>query len=234
MNIFYLHECPIAAANMHCDKHVRKMIIEYCQLLSTAHRVLDGEEYNDKTKNNRKIKRWRLHDSRREKILYKATHVNHPSAKWVRQSTTNYIWVYECCRELCKVYNRATNKTHGSEAVLNRLYETPDNIRGAFQLNQKAPPQAMPEEYHRNDTVEAYREYYICDKAYMATWKYTEVPLWFARDSRVYEHNKFIIESQKETQFPHEKFKEEFIENSLYWDACLRIITLHLNKKELQ
>ena len=37
---------------LHNDKHVVKMNIEYCQLMSTAHRVLDGEEYYDKTKNN--------------------------------------------------------------------------------------------------------------------------------------------------------------------------------------
>ena len=40
MNIFYLNEDPRIAGEEHCDKHV-KMTIEYCQLLSTAHRVLD-------------------------------------------------------------------------------------------------------------------------------------------------------------------------------------------------
>ena len=42
MNIFYLHEDPEISAKMHCDKHVVKMIIEYAQMLSTAHRMLDG------------------------------------------------------------------------------------------------------------------------------------------------------------------------------------------------
>ena len=42
MNIFYLHEKPEVCAKMHCDKHVVKMIIEYAQMLSTAHRMLDG------------------------------------------------------------------------------------------------------------------------------------------------------------------------------------------------
>ena len=41
MNIFYLNEDPRIAAEEHCDKHVCKMTIEYCQLLSTAHRALD-------------------------------------------------------------------------------------------------------------------------------------------------------------------------------------------------
>ena len=50
MNIFYLNEDPRVAAEEHCDKHVCKMTIEYCQLLSTAHRALDGAEYYDKTK----------------------------------------------------------------------------------------------------------------------------------------------------------------------------------------
>ena len=44
MNLFYLHEDPIKSAELHCDKHVVKMIIEYAQMLSTAHRMLDGEQ----------------------------------------------------------------------------------------------------------------------------------------------------------------------------------------------
>ena len=45
MNIFYLHRDVDTCAEMHNDKHVVKMILEYAQLLSTAHRVLDGEEH---------------------------------------------------------------------------------------------------------------------------------------------------------------------------------------------
>ena len=37
MNIFYLDKRPDDAAEMHCDKHVCKMLIEYAQLMSTAH-----------------------------------------------------------------------------------------------------------------------------------------------------------------------------------------------------
>ena len=42
MNIFYLSEDPVDCALAHCDKHVVKMILEYGQLLSTAHRLHDG------------------------------------------------------------------------------------------------------------------------------------------------------------------------------------------------
>ena len=43
MNVFFLDRNPKLAAEYHLDKHVVKMIQEYAQLLSTAHRLLDGE-----------------------------------------------------------------------------------------------------------------------------------------------------------------------------------------------
>ena len=60
MNVFYLNKSPEITAQEHCDKHAVKMCVEYAQLLSTAHRVLDGTEYIGKTKTGRKAKRWKL------------------------------------------------------------------------------------------------------------------------------------------------------------------------------
>ena len=42
MNIFYLDSNPTVCAQYHNDRHTVKMIVEYAQLLSTAHRVIDG------------------------------------------------------------------------------------------------------------------------------------------------------------------------------------------------
>ena len=103
MNIFYLSAYPDQCAEMHNNSHCSKMIIEYAQLMSTAHRVLDGIEYYGRTKNNRKIKRWKL-NSELECILYKASHINHPSGIWVRQSEKNYLWLYELQLELNKEF----------------------------------------------------------------------------------------------------------------------------------
>ena len=69
MNIFYLDRDAKLAAQYHCDKHVVKMIIEYAQLMSTAHRMLDGDEYIDAS-SGRRIKRWRLKNESMENILY--------------------------------------------------------------------------------------------------------------------------------------------------------------------
>ncbi len=103
MNIFYLSKNPKECAEMHLDKHVVKMIIEYAQLMSTAHRVIDGHEYYDLTANGRKIKRWRLDDDR-ETVLMKASHINHPSAVWTRASDLNYIWLYNMWQHLLDEY----------------------------------------------------------------------------------------------------------------------------------
>ena len=85
MNIFYLHKDPEISAKMHCDKHVVKMIIEYAQLMSTAHRILDGEEYEGRTKIGRRIRRWKHPNKNIENTIYKASHINHPSAVWARE-----------------------------------------------------------------------------------------------------------------------------------------------------
>ena len=76
MNVFYLHEDPKVCAEMHIDKHCVKMIIEYAQLMSTAHRVLDGLEYEGRTKNGRKIKRYLYPEIEKEQTLYKVCHIN--------------------------------------------------------------------------------------------------------------------------------------------------------------
>ena len=39
MNIFFLSLNPGICAKMHCDAHVRKMILEYAQMLCSAHHV---------------------------------------------------------------------------------------------------------------------------------------------------------------------------------------------------
>ena len=85
MNLFYLHKNPKVSATLHCDKHVVKMIIEYAQMLSTAHRMLDGDPYVSQTLGGRRIQRWRL-DPDREDILYNCLLYTSPSPRDKRQS----------------------------------------------------------------------------------------------------------------------------------------------------
>jgi len=162
---------------MHCDKHVVKMIIEYAQLMSTAHRMLDGTEYYGKTKNGRKIKRWEHPKPYMENALYKASHVNHPSAIWCRANHENYNWLYNMWLELCYEYTHRYGKTHLCETKLRDvLCQLPENIpTGKFTQ----PTPAMPDIYKREDSIMAYRNYYMGAKKAFASWKNREAPIWY-------------------------------------------------------
>ena len=175
MNIFYLDRNPTKAAEYHVDKHCVKMILESCQLLCTAHRVLDGDQFIGKTATGRNIKRWLLSDERNE-TLYTATHVNHPSAVWCRSASENYMWLWVLLNELCKEYTYRYGKVHKCESsgLVARLKQMPNNIaRGHFT----DPTPAMPDQYKiPGDGVQSYRNYYNGEKQRMFSWKKRQVP----------------------------------------------------------
>ena len=177
MNIFYLDSDPKICAEHHCDKHVVKMVIEYGQLMSTAHRVLDGKEYIDLTANNRKIKRWLLPDSR-EDILMKASHINHPSGVWTRQSDSNYTWLCQMWYALCKEYTYRYGKTHSVETrLVDTIFRLPNNIsEGVFT----EPTTAIPDECKIvNDSLASYHKYYNEKKTRFAHWTKRATPNWY-------------------------------------------------------
>jgi len=182
MNIFYLHEDPIQNAKWHIDKHIVKMPIEYAQLMSTAHRMLDGEMYIDRTANNRKIKRWRINDER-ESVLYKASHINHPSAVWVRESVENYIQMYKLYMATLAEYTNRYGKIHGSSKASLILQRPPNNI---VSNKNTEMVQAMPDYCKiNNDPISAYRNYYIKEKKNFATWKNRPVPEWYPLENQL-------------------------------------------------
>jgi len=176
MNIFYLDTNPETSARMHNDKHVVKMIIEYAQLMSTAHRVLDGEMYYGLTANGRKIKRWRL-NSNMEDILYKASHVNHPSAIWARSSNNNYNWLYCLFVSLCDEYTHRYGKVHETDRKLRDVLASPPmNIEIGYKSQ---PPQAMPDDVKvEGDSISAYQNYYIKYKSGFNKYTNREIPTW--------------------------------------------------------
>ena len=155
MNVFYTNSDPIIAASEHCLIHQRKMIIEYAQLLSSAHHVLDGDNCIDG--------------------IYKLTHKNHPSAIWCRSSDSAYNWILNCALELCRLYTASTGKVHATESKLFRLSKLPINII----INDFSPPPiAAPDKYKAlavfNGVAVAYQSY-LCDK--FKEWQSREKPL---------------------------------------------------------
>lgn len=181
MNIFYLDKNPRTCAEMHVDKHCVKMILEYAQLLSTAHRVLDGTQSTRQSKTGRLQKFWKLEDFR-DTVLYSATHINHPSAIWARQSVNNYMWLAEMLEELCGEYTYRYGKVHkveGSGLMQTLKNNFPKNLpEGVFT----EPTPAMPDDYKvAGNSIQSYHNYYNGDKQRMFSWKNRSKPIWIAK-----------------------------------------------------
>lgn len=186
MNIFFLDFDPKVCAQMHNDKHCVKMILEYSQLLSTAHRILDGRESNGKSVSGRNKTIWRLNDER-DSILYGSTHRNHPSAIWCRQSDSNYRWLHNLLCELCKEYTYRYGRIHKCESIglVKILEQIPTNIPKKVFTE---PTPAMPEEVKIfQNSIASYRNYYNKSKQHLASWKgkvnSRPIPEWFVLEN---------------------------------------------------
>lgn len=162
MNIFVTDTCPTISAINLPDILVRKMIVETAQLLSGAHIVLDDN-----------------------KVAYKLTHKNHPSAKWVRASDSNYRWAFKHLEALCREYQHRFGKVHKTELVaLSELESIPKNISksplGGFAM-------AMPDNFKLlgiHDETRAYKAYLLAkfENWQTRTDKKCIVPTWTNRD----------------------------------------------------
>jgi hypothetical protein len=92
MNVFILSTNPVEAAQMQCDRHVVKMVLESAQIMST---VADGP--------------------------YKPTHVNHPCVVWARANRVNYNWLAMHALALCEEYTLRYGKVHKCQPIIAKL-----------------------------------------------------------------------------------------------------------------
>ena len=160
MNIFYLNGDPKIAAIQHNDKHCVKMISEYAQMLSIAHREIDGDERADKLS------------------MYKRIHTNHPCTVWTRANDKHYNWLYQLFIALSDEYSYRYKKKHSTDERLREVLAlAPLNIPKKSEF--KAPPQCMPDKYKCNNTIIAYRNFYIGEKSHFCIWTKREIPDWF-------------------------------------------------------
>jgi len=155
MNYFYVEEDPTSAARALCDKHVVKMILETAQMLSTAHRLTESPQAD---------------------FVYKPTHSNHPSTKWLRSSQIAYKHGLQHLCALFDEYRHRYNKTHATERLLPYLSQVPEALP---DLPFVDPPQCMYDECRSSDTVEAYRSYYRVRRSEIdMRWTKREEPAW--------------------------------------------------------
>jgi hypothetical protein len=181
MNIFAIDWDPATAAKNLCDKHIPKMIVESAQLLSTAHRLLDGMEYEGRTATGRKARRWLLADSTQDSEIYEATFINHPCTVWTRSCNSNYLWLAVHANVMCEEFELRFGHPHKTKPLIEFFCQhEPKNI-----LNKPIEPfaLAMPDEYKTPDNpIRSYRKYYAHAKSRFAKWRLpARMPDWFWR-----------------------------------------------------
>ena len=175
MNIFFLSLDTKEAARWHHDQHVIKMVIESAQLLSTAWHVLNPE-YVKREPNGATF----LLGGKR---IFGPSHVNHPMAIWVRESTANYQYCWNLGLDLAdEYYHRwgqfhSEPRRHNTQTILETLGDIPPAIPEAVGITK--PPLCMPDEYKQDDPFKAYREYYDLVKLVnKPTYTNRETPPW--------------------------------------------------------
>tara|TARA_R100001510_G_C7582930_1_gene155272 strand:+ start:65 stop:589 length:525 start_codon:yes stop_codon:yes gene_type:complete len=166
MNIFVVDKCPITAAQMMIDKHVIKMATETLQMISTC-LILRG--FN---------------------APYRKSFAYHPCTIWARHSKQNMEWLFTHAYALCQEYTIRYGKTHQVEKSLNLFHSEiellidylPDlgltEFAVAISDNMNC---RQLDGFDEMDVVEKYRQYYIHDKWWFASWK-TKEPDWWPKN----------------------------------------------------
>jgi len=166
MNIFFLSRKLRRCARWHCDKHVVKMILEYTQMLYTAHHENGG------TATIVEFAPICLSSGKRG---YKSHAKNHPCTKWVRQNLTHYTWLLELAFLLVDEHKRrfSPKTVHACFPHLEWLRDNPPPHIGDMEWYD--PPTAMPDEFRiSDDAVECYIAYYNGSKKERGLLKYTK------------------------------------------------------------
>jgi len=173
MNIFVLDYDIKKCAEYHCATHTSKMVSEYAQILSTVITETTGHIVRS---SNLELYKKLYPKSMNDTI--KPTHSNHPCVLWAKKSMDNFKWLMSLLDALhdewIYKFNHDKNDIHGTYYKFLDGYIEPD--LPSIGLTEFAL--AMPEEYRKEDAVEAYREYYIKDKQHLHNWKNREVPYW--------------------------------------------------------
>jgi hypothetical protein len=153
MNIFVLDRDIEKCARYHADQHVIKMILESAQILCTV--VNRGGGVSP----------------------YPSTHRNHPCTLWAGYSLSNWLWLSRLSLALNREYRYRFQAPldHKSALVVRKL-----NPPGIEDLGLTEFAQVMPDPYRvPGDPVQAYRRFYIGEKAGFARWTRRKPPPWF-------------------------------------------------------
>lgn len=169
MNIFIVDECPVLSAAALPDKHIVKMPLETCQMISV---IYSPWYYNWGT-----IPKKDGTPYKTEKGAFR----NHPSTIWAASNMNNLAWLISHGLGLCEEYYYRYNKRHACTTAI-------DEALAIFTKNINMPiknlysqvqifARAMPDNFKLDNTisdVEAYQRY-VASKPW-AQHNYLRIP----------------------------------------------------------
>ena len=163
MNIFATSPCPAESAICLPDKHVVKMPLECCQMLSIVASDKWGHGYGPlyKTDNT---------PYKTDKGAFR----NHPCTKWTMQSIHNAYWLIKHGLNLCDEYTLRYSKVHSCyKTLVDAYYLFPKG-----KIPEVTPfARAMPDEYKFDTSIDTFTAYkmYIASKPWVAS-NYLRMP----------------------------------------------------------
>jgi len=172
MNIFVTDSCPVQSARNLPDKHIVKMPLETCQMLS----IIYSDWYYGVGK---------LYKS--DGKPYRTAHGafrNHPCTQWAAHNQYNLAWLICHGLALCKEYTLRYHKIHTCQDVLlqaqriyARCFDVPIYDAAVVCMHDNNFTRAMPESIKFDttiDTITAYKQY-LNTKPWLAT-NYLRIP----------------------------------------------------------
>ena len=156
MNIFVTDLCPIKSAQVLPDKHIVKMPLETCQMLSIVASTKWGRGFGDLPKLDGT-------PYKTDKGAFR----NHPCTIWAQQ---NWSWLIRHGLALCDEYTYRYGKIHSCEkTILHAEKIFPFQYLGSVADKTWEFARAMPDQWKYDDTIDTPTAYklYIASKPWV-------------------------------------------------------------------
>ena len=157
MNIFVTDPSPQISAQVLPDKHIVKMPLETCQMLSIVCSDKWGHGYGQ-------LHRINGEPYKTEKGAFR----NHPCTIWANESIINTWWLVAHGISLCAEYTHRYGKVHSCEKT---ILEAGSIIPLHKTTTPSSFTRAMPDEYKHDTSIDTFTAYknYIRSKPWAAS-----------------------------------------------------------------
>ena len=159
MNIFVTDPDPVTSAQCLPDKHIVKMPLETCQMLSIVASKKWGHDFGTLPKKDGT-------PYKTEKGAFR----NHPCTVWAKETVSNARWLIKHGLALCEEYSNRYAKIHSCLHTL--AYADKFFPLDALHQSKLTPfTRAMPDEYKHDTSIDTFTAYknYISSKPWVAS-----------------------------------------------------------------